>query len=699
MKNLFALLALGVLALVLGNIPEACVAQRPPVKQTEILWDHYGVPHVYGRTVPEMYFAFGWAQMHNHGNLVLKLYGQARGRAAEYWGPDYLVSDKKVHLFNLPETARLHYAQQGSAYKQYLDAFVAGINAYAQAHPEAIETAMRRVLPITAPDVLAHTTRIICLEFLASSDLYTAMQPVTPGSNAYAIAPSRSASKKAMLVANPHLPWSDFYTFFEAHLTAPGFMAYGASLVGLPVLNIAFNNFLGWTHTVNTIDASDRYELTLHNNGYLLDGVVKAFTSRQVTLKIRQVSGSLTTQSIKLVTSEHGPVIGERKGKAYALRIAGLENAHLNAQYHNMAQATNWPQFESALKMQQSPMFNVVYADKAGNILYLFNGNVPVRQKGDWAFWHRTLDGSSSDYIWRNYHPYKDLPKVFNPAAGFVQNANDPPWTCTYPAVLNPANFPAYMSPQEMRLRPQRAINLIKDDKAITFEELIAYKLNTGLEIADRILDDLLAAVQQYPDANTQKAAEVLQKWDKTTNAESRGSVLFVRWLNKLSGDPFLVPWNPDQPVSTPDKLKDPQKAVTLLARAALEVEKDFGTLEVPWGQVYRFKIGKYNLPGNGGPDQFGIFRNIQYSQNPYDNKLAFAFGGDSYVAVTEFGKNVKARVLLSYGNASQPGSLHIGDQLPLLSQKKLRPALLNKKEIVRHLEKREQLTYKLLKP
>ncbi|MFN2458261.1 MAG: penicillin acylase family protein [Chitinophagaceae bacterium] len=240
---------------------------------TEILWDNYGVPHIYSNNEIEMYYAFGWAQMHNHANLLLKLYGQARGRAAEYWGESFLASDKQIQLFNLPDSAKQHYARQDKEYKTFLDAFVNGINAYAGAHPEAINSAMKQVLPITPTDVLAHSTRIICLEFLAGGDIWNIRRLIAPGSNSYAIAPSRSASKNAMLVANPHLPWGDFFIFFEAHLTAPGFNAYGVSLVGQPALNIAFNENLGWTHTVNTIDASDRYELSLKAKGYLLDDV------------------------------------------------------------------------------------------------------------------------------------------------------------------------------------------------------------------------------------------------------------------------------------------------------------------------------------------------------------------------------------------------------------------------------------------
>jgi acyl-homoserine-lactone acylase len=73
------------------------------------------------------------------------------------------------------------------------------------------------------------------------------------------------------------------------------------------------------------------------------------------------------------------------------------------------------------------------------------------------------------------------------------------------------------------------------------------------------------------------------------------------------------------------------------------------------------------------------------------DNGVADA--GDTYVAITEFGKQVKANVLLSYGNSSQPGNKHVGDQLKLLSEKKLRPALLDKNAVLRNLERKEEVT------
>jgi acyl-homoserine-lactone acylase len=145
------------------------------------------------------------------------------------------------------------------------------------------------------------------------------------GSNGWAIAPSRSASGNAMLLANPHLLWSDLFLWYEAQLTAPGIDAYGASLVGVPVLNIAFNDYQGWTHTVNTHDGWDAYELTLANGGYQFDGKVRAFETEERILKVRQADGTLRQEPLIVRRSVHGPIIAEKDGKVIALRVVGLD--------------------------------------------------------------------------------------------------------------------------------------------------------------------------------------------------------------------------------------------------------------------------------------------------------------------------------------------------------------------------------------
>ena len=491
-------------------------------------------------------------------------------------------------------------------------------------------------------------------------------------------------------MVNPHVPWSDFTTWMEADLNAPGFHAYGVSLVGMPTLGIAFNENLGWTHTNNTIDASDVYELTLKDGGYLLDSAVQQFEINKTIIRVKQGDGSLKDMPFEFSYSKHGPVTGARNGKAYSVRLAGLDNKFLFEEYHQMMKAKNLREFESALKALQQPFFNVLYADKDGNIMYLFNGNVPKRPEGSWNFWSGVVNGSSSKYIWNEYHPYEDLPRLVNPPTGFVQNANDPPWSSTFPMLLDPKKYPAYMSPRVVDLRPQRGIKMLKDDPSISFDELVSYKMNTGVESAERFLDDLVRASEESGDSMARAAAHVLKNWDRQTEAGSKGAVLFINWLRRITPAMFGKTFTTDDPLEGPSGVKDPKKPVELLVLAARDLVNKYGSLDVEWGMVNRFRMGELDLPGNGGEGFAGIYRVIRFVPDK-DNKSRANFG-DSYVSVIEFGKKVKAQSLLSYGNASQKGSKHLGDQLILLSQKKLRPVLFYRNDVIKHVERRENV-------
>ena len=104
----------------------------------EVLWDRYGVPHVYAKSVPDMFYGFGWAQVKSHGDILLKLYAEGRGRAAEYFGPAELDSDRWMAVNDVPGRAREWLAAQTPAFREDLEAFADGMNAYAKAHPQAL---------------------------------------------------------------------------------------------------------------------------------------------------------------------------------------------------------------------------------------------------------------------------------------------------------------------------------------------------------------------------------------------------------------------------------------------------------------------------------------------------------------------------------------------------------------------------------
>ena len=675
------------------------VAPAPQPISAEILWDRWGVPHVFADNDPSLFYAFAWAQMHSHGNLILRLYGQARGRAAEYWGPDYLDSDRWVRTVGIPERAEQWWRAQSPTFRNYLRAFADGINAYARKHPERIADDVEVVLPVRPVDVLAHTQRVIHFTFVANPREIARLRRRSErgGSNAWAIGPRRSASGHAMLLANPHLPWSDLFLFYEVHLIGPDVNAYGATLVGMPNLGIAFNQHLGWTHTVNTYDGSDLYALTPTKDGYMWNGKPKPFDVERQVIQVKQADGSLRQEPLVIRRSVHGPVVAQRGGKLIALRVAGLDRPDMMAQYWDMMRARNLAEFEKALQRMQLPMFNVVYADRDGHIFYLFNGQVPVRPRGDWQLWRGIVPGESSATLWNRTHRYSELPRLADPTTGWLQNANDPPWTCTIPQVLKADQFPKYMAPRFMHLRAQRSARMLMEDDDITLDELVQYKLSTRMEAAERLLDDLIPAARKHGGDLAQRAADVLAKWDRCADSDSRGAVLFAWWYlqemrpsGPTAANVFATPWSPDQPTTTPDHLADPKRAVKALESAAAKVQAQYGTLDVPWGKVFRLRAKGIDLPANGATGGLGAFRVVQYGRG--DDGRFEARGGDSYVAAIEFSNPVRARVLLSYGNSTQPGSPHAYDQLPLFAKKKLRPAWLTRAQIEKHLESREVL-------
>ena len=146
-----------------------------------------------------------------------------------------------------------------------------------------------------------HGMFVAFTRFIGGDDLGLIQRWPDMGSNTYAIGPERSASGNTMLVQNPHLPWLNEFLFTEYHFNLKGRNMYGASIIGIPGILIGFNESLGWSHTDNTIDNSDTYELKLIEDGYELDGKKKDFTIFTKTLKIKQEDGSLKKKEITIL--------------------------------------------------------------------------------------------------------------------------------------------------------------------------------------------------------------------------------------------------------------------------------------------------------------------------------------------------------------------------------------------------------------
>ena len=675
--------------------PEETTSVEQPGESTgtEIRWDGYGVPHIYGDSAESVFYGFGWAQAESQGDIILRLYGQARAKGAEYWGADYESTDKWLIANSVPERGEQWYQAQQPDFKANLDAFAQGINDYAEAHPEKLDEDMLKVLPVTGADVVTHAHRLMNFIYVANESkiIGDRAPPVKNGSNTYAVMPSKSKSGNTLLLQNPHLPWaSGFFTYYESHLTGPDFEMYGATQVGLPVIRFAFNQNMGISNTVNGMLGATSYLLTLKDEGYVYDGEMLPFKTETRHYKVLQEDGSFEDKTLELRQSVHGPVFVRDDGVTIALRVAGLDRPFMLQQYYDMLQATNFDEFQTIMKRLQIPTFNITYADKAGNIEYLDNGILPKRKQGDLDFWQGLVPGDSSEYLWTEVHPYEELPKVINPDSGFVQNANDPPWLATYPVVYKPEDFPAYVAPKgPMSYRAQGAVKRMAESGKLSFTEFEEMKTSTYSLMAERLLDELLTEARKSDDPEIQQAVTLFENWDKTFSEDSRAGYLFEEWAAQFAGPRprfsseanYVEGWSMDKPLSTPYGIKDPAQAVVMLKTAVEKTKAKYGRIDPVFGEISRFRILDKDVAGHGGYGNLGAFNVITWV-DPDEDGIREPYHGETWISMIEFSTPVKAKGLMAYGNSRQKGSEHYSDQLELLKNEQYRPFLLLRDEI-----------------
>ncbi len=715
-----------------------------------IAWDTYGIPHIYGPDLLTVVRGLGYAEMENHAETLLGNIANARGRSAEYFGAGAnganLANDIQVRTENIPARAIDWLARGGLFQSAVIGAFAAGVNEYAARHGDTIDPSFRRVLPFVPTDVTADEQNTVHFTFMPEQDNLPALisawqtggitaanalaRSFTPGgSNGWAIAPSKSATGNAILMGNPHLPWGNnqpvpglgLYQWMEANLVigdpaAPGGDPPRGGFLGGAVLGIGFNDDLGWTHTNNTIQNTNLYQVTLNADGtYDFGGGTRPLDHRADIVKVRASDGSLQSQTIDIYATVQGPLVARNGTKALALRVAGLDQPSLVTQYWGMIASHNLGEFILANSFLQMPFFNVIYADRDGHVMYVFGGRQPVRRGGVWGDYAGILDGSDPTLVWSTTLDWLELPRAIDPPGGFVANSNDPPWTSSFPEVPtdDPANFAAWISPQLMDMRPQHGSRFLLSQAKFTTDQILSGKEQTGMLLADRVLPDLLLAATASGNRTAAAAAAVLAAWDHTADATAKGAVLFERWWDIVSQDPaiakddtinfysphpkFRVGWSASQPLDTPTGLADAASCVPDLVEAAGQVQAEYGALDVAWGDVHRTVLVTHdatlqtaiplsNDPESGPDDPFGPIRVVNPFPAPNGTSDLWSYGGDGYVQLVEFTpQGAKARVLLGYGNASRPGSPHVTDQLPAFNAKTLLPAWRTQHEVAQH--------------
>jgi len=346
------------------------------------------------------------------------------------------------------------------------------------------------------------------------------------------------------------------------------------------------------------------------------------------------------------------------------------------------------------MQMLQLPLQNIIYADKHGDIFYLYNGIIPKRPEGNLSDWTKVIPSRKSGAIVKEYVSYDDLPKFKNPTSGFVANSNNGPWTSTYPFIEEPLNFPAYIANKpftDFNYRSTRSIKMILSEEKLSFDELVKMQSSTYAELADRAVEDLVSYGLQEKKPLLNEAAIVLKNWDRKLDTRSKGAVLFVNWYFKSRKmKMFEVEFSENDALNTPNTLTLETKKMLLLA--AKDTKEKYERLDIEWGEVYEMNYTDKKVKGGLGLSEIGSFNAGFYSRTSNNNYTLS--GGSAYTSVVEFGEKIKAKGILSYGNASQNSSPFKGDQLQLLADRKLREIWFYEKDIEKNLFLKEILQF-----
>ncbi len=676
--------------------------------------DTFGIPHILARSEEAAAFAFGYAQAEDHAVEIARRLVSARGEEAKHDGTSGLANDLAMAQFDNLAEARRGLDLVSPLYRRILAAYAAGVNRYVSRHRDWLPA---WIPEFTAADVLANS-RASAVSALAGPGLRRQLQskyepagtpgtPATPeptdlpGSNAFALAGSRTATGKPILLGNPHLTWSSLY--WEAHVRVPGKIDfYGSTLVGVPVLRAGFNDRLGFVTTNNAPDLDDVFALTLdpaRADHYRFDGRSLPLTPRQANVQVRNDDGSVRTETRTFWTSHIGPIVYRTRDRVFAVKSTRLEAYGYFEGFYVASKARSLGEWMAAMRRNLVPTSNFTYADADGNIQYLWNARLPVRREG--VDYRLDVAAASPGDVWTRLHRIDDFPRLLNPPGGYIQNANNPPQFVSLRDPIDMARYPAYVERGPLALRPQLALDMLERQSTFSVEDVIRAKYDTRMLLAERVKGAVIGAVRSAPDApeDARAGADALEAWDDRVAAESRGAVLFARFWDGYAAavrQPFATPWQPDEPAATPRGIADPSEAVRQLAAAVTAVRTAFGSERVAWGEANRFRFGDVDLPGDGASGTYGTFRVMRFDAvDPASpvrvaghvtrDRVPAGFG-DAWVLLLDFSQPVSGWSVLAYGQTTNLDSPHSRDQIRIFADHKLRRAWYTEAEIKAHL-------------
>jgi acyl-homoserine-lactone acylase len=705
------LLRTGAAAVAVAAMPSGGASAAPPQTAPDLArWlaqaahvtitrDNWGIPHVVGKTDANAVFGMIYAQAEDDFNRVERNYLVSLGRLAEAEGESAIWQDLRQRLFIDPEVLKRDlYARSPAWLRKLMEAWADGLNYFLATHPEVQPRVITRFEPwmalsFTEGSIGGDIERVSLTQLRAfyenraatmtDAEAMTDVEPERTGSNGIAIAPSYTQDGHALLLINPH---TSFYFRSEQHVTSgEGLNAYGAATWGQFFIYQGFNANAGWMHTSAAVDNVDEFAETIFigaggSSSYLYGGALRPVTTKTITLSYRTADGGQAQRSFTTFATHHGPIVREAAGKwiAFALMntpVEALQQSFLRTK------ARDYADYIEVAGLKANSSNNTLFADSKGNIAFLMPQFMPVRD--DRFNYRQPVDGSDPATDWQGLHSLESMPQAVNPQNGWAFNTNNWPWTCAGADSPNAADYPAYFNTGSENERGRHVIQLMTARNDFTPQTLRDAAFDSYLGAFAQLLPQLVAAWDALPEGNAQKVKladpiGLLRGWDYRWAADSTETSLAVFW-------------------GAGPRATDAQRLASLEA-AVDQLTQDFGSWQVPWGEINRFQRNdgeivqtfddaKPSIPVPFTSGTWGSLASFPGSRRP-GTKRFYATSGNTFVAVVEFGPRLRAWAVREGGNSGHPDSPHFKDQAERYASGNLRPVYFYPNDLKGHVER-----------
>ena len=413
---------------------------------------------------------------------------------------------------------------------------------------------------------------------------------------------------------------------------------------------------------------------------------LRPVTRRLITLRYRLADGSMAQRTFTTYATHHGPIVRKAGDRWIAtalmnMPIPALKQSWLRTKTHDYAS------YMKVAELKANSSNNTIFADDRGEIAYLHPQFVPKRD--DRFDYTKPMDGSDPATDWHGLTPLADLPQVLNPPNGWVFNTNNWPYSAAGKYSPKQADFPRYMDTFGENPRGIHATRLLTDARRLTVPGLITLAFDAYLPAFARQLPILIGDYDALPanDPLRRRLAgpiALLRPWDYRWGIASMATSLAVFWGDTL--------WDEVSKADTAEGLSiyDAMAAkaggrarLQALAEAADRLTQDFGSYGVPWGEINRFQRisgaieqpfddARPSIPVPFTSSRWGSLASYGAHRWPGTRRY-YGTSGNSFVAVVEFGKRVRARAITAGGESGHPASPHFNDEAERYSTGNLR--------------------------